>query len=169
MPHSFVVPLLAGAALTVSGCQRHPTNPPTPDTVLDPSPDSINEQPAAVESDDETADEEVPPQILPPEVFEIPMTSNPPGPLTSTPGQLGLPTWDEVASNHPQGATNPPMPILAISADGKTCAKEWADPRSIPPQVMGNGGIRVLGDGETSDGERIVCPQDRVDAFLGTE
>ena len=140
-----VVILAAGAALTVAGCKGRPeptVNPPVPDTTA-PPPDTIE------------------PEVLNP---EVPIrTANPPRP--DLPGDGPLPTWDSVTSNHPAGATNPPLPVLAITADGSACYKEWYDPRMVPEEARALGG-RVLDEGETSSGTQVQCDQQRVDALL---
>lgn len=72
------------------------------------------------------------------------------------PEDLSLPTWDEVSSGHPEGATNPPAPVLAVSADGR-CFKEFRDLRLISAQIRADGG-RILGPDEPSTGVQVQCP-----------
>lgn len=102
------------------------------------------------------------PEVITPSSGPI-RTMNPPPP--QLPGAL-LPTWESVASNHPEGATNPPIPVLAISADGTECFKEWYDPRMVPEQARAMGG-HVLLEGAISEGTAVECPPDRVEALLG--
>lgn len=88
-------------------------------------------------------------------------TSNPPPPpLPDAP-----PAWDDVPSPHPPGATNPPMPVLAVNSDGTSCYKEWYDPRAVPREALQNGG-RIIADGEEVRGTEIACPADRVQKIL---
>lgn len=49
-----------------------------------------------------------------------PVPAPPPIPAT-------LPAWEEVPSPHPQGATNPPGPVLIVSEEGR-CFKRWVSP-----------------------------------------
>ena len=98
---------------------------------------------------------------------------NPPSPNhhLDLPGVVpapALPTWDEVRSDHPEGATNPPAPLLAITADGSTCYKEWRDIRGVPPEI-GRAGGRILAEGEASTGTQIACPAERVARVLGAQ
>ncbi len=97
-----------------------------------------------------------PPPTLPEEPSPVPQeerpTSNPPAPSSD------LPTWESVASNHPKGATNPPMPVLAVTEDGAHCYKEWRGGMIPPdPEVLAVGG-RVLTEGQASDGTEVQCP-----------
>lgn len=81
-----------------------------------------------------------------------------PGPTEPEPGppSAALPTWDEVRSTHPEGATNPPLPVLAVDSEGR-CYKEWSDPRRVPPEVREQG-YRALPAGEASTGTEVQCP-----------
>ncbi len=142
-----VVILAAGAALTVAGCragrEEPTTNPPMPETTEDPAPDTIV------------------PEVLDGSSGPI-RTSNPPPPQLP---EAPLPAWEDVPSGHPEGATNPPNPLLAVTAGGPECFKEWYDPRAVPEQARAMGGY-VLAEGATSEGTAVQCPQDRVDALL---
>lgn len=91
----------------------------------------------------------------PPEPDPLP-TTNPPAPL---------PTWDEVESGHPEGATNPPRPVLEVSEDGAACYKAWFDPRMNLPEVREKGGI-VLDPGQAPTGVPVQCPADQVATVL---
>jgi len=66
-----------------------------------------------------------PPEIThnppPPPVQDPPR--NPPSPKPPT-QPVALPTWDQVPSGHPEGATNPPSPKLIVTPDGD-CYKFW--------------------------------------------
>lgn len=84
--------------------------------------------------------------------------TNPPPPEPEPEPASDLPTWESVESGHPKGATNPPMPVLAITEDGAHCYKEWRGGMLPPdPEVMAVGG-RVLTAGQTSDGTETQCP-----------
>lgn len=96
----------------------------------------------------------------PPEPVVI---ANPPPPDAAT----ALPTWDEVESGHPEGATNPPMPVLVAALDGSACYKAWYDPRAVPAEARQKGGI-VLDAGEAPP-ERataVQCPADQLAEVL---
>ena len=138
--HRTVVILVAGVSLSVVGCragrEEPTTNPPPPETIV--------------------------PEVLNPGDGPI-RTTNPPPPQTPT---SLLPAWEDVPSGHPEGATNPPVPVLAISADGTECFKEWYDPRMVPEIAREHGG-RILSEGETSEGTAVQCPRDQVDTLLG--
>ena len=150
-----VVILAAGATLTVAGCragrEEPVTSPPT-----EPAESTEVATPEVVTPEPET----IVPEVLNPSDGPV-RTVNPPPPTLPT----KLPTWEEAESGHPEGATNPPIPVLAISADGTECFKEWYDPRTVPEQARATGG-RVLTEGESSGGTPVVCPQERVDALL---
>jgi hypothetical protein len=60
-----------------------------------------------------------------------PITRNPPMPEPVPMPDPSLPTWDQVASGHPPGATNPPIPHLVVKPDG-TCYKLWTSPMMRP-------------------------------------
>jgi len=71
-----------------------------------------------------------------------------------------LPTWDEVKSGHPEGATNPPIPELIVTPDGE-CYKDWRA-GMLPPAPGEPVGDRVQECAEGVDcGTRIQCPQER--------
>lgn len=144
-----VVILTAGAALTVAGCRagrdEPVTNPPPVNTNTEtPAPDTIV------------------PEVMTPNGGPVRTVNPPPPQLPDAP----LPTWESVPSGHPEGATNPPIPVLAVSADGTECFKEWYDPRAVPEQARAMGG-HVLAEGATSEGTAVQCPEDRVQALLG--
>ena len=140
-PSPVVRVLAAGASLTLGGlgCAKEepPTgNPPPPPT----SPDG----PATATHPDGPA-------------------VGPPGGGAHAQDDAGsrdattLPTWESVASGHPEGATNPPMPVLAVTEDGR-CFKEWR-PGMLPPDptVMAVGG-RVITGPEQTAGTETRCP-----------
>ncbi len=122
-----VIPLVAGAVLTVatSGCADKnvaTSNPPPPDP---------------------------PPTMNPPP---------PDGPETPPPEEPSLPTWDAVASGHPEGATNPPTPTLLVSEDGTRCWKQWNDPRRFDREAAKHGGKLVADESEAEGATEVACP-----------
>jgi hypothetical protein len=88
------------------------------------------------------------------------MTNPPPPDLPGGDGPAPastLPTWESVESGHPEGATNPPRPVLAVTQDGR-CFKEWVGGMMPPdPNVMSDGGRVISGPGDTS-GTEVQCP-----------
>ncbi|MDG1479019.1 MAG: hypothetical protein P8R54_05475 [Myxococcota bacterium] len=142
-----VVILTAGAALTVAGCRAGRDDPATP-----PPADASTEAPAP---------ESIVPEVMTPSGGPI-RTVNPPPPQLPEPT---LPTWESVTSDHPEGATNPPIPVLAVSADGTECFKEWYDPRTVPKQARAMGGY-VLDEGSRSGGTLVQCPAEKVKTLL---
>jgi hypothetical protein len=73
-----------------------------------------------------------------------------------------LPTWDDVRSGHPPGATNPPRPELIVTPDGD-CYKRWR-PGMLAPQPGEPHGDRVEAC-EADCGVAIVCP-DKAETLL---
>jgi hypothetical protein len=74
-----------------------------------------------------------------------------------------LPNWDDVPSKHPEGATNPPAPVLNVTRDGSRCFKTF-EGGMVRPQ-----GVFNLTIGEASylvryvdgpQGKQIGCPKD---------
>lgn len=79
-----------------------------------------------------------------------------------------LPVWEDVASDHPSGATNPPRPVLVALADGSRCWKQWVGGMMRPdPQVLKLGGRVVTTAAEVDNATEIQCPADRMDQLLG--
>ena len=94
-----------------------------------------------------------------PPPLPIEPTRNPPGPSSE------LPTWDEVESGHPEGATNPPIPELIVTPAGD-CYKQFrgAMIRPEPGEVVGD---RLQECGEGVDcGTQVQCPEERKQAVL---
>ena len=90
-----------------------------------------------------------------------PPIGNPPAPEPEpTPDVVPastLPTWDDVASGHPEGATNPPIPHLVVKPDG-SCFKQWVSPMlRLPSGKMGDYVDTECG-GEDC-GTAIQCPE----------
>jgi hypothetical protein len=80
------------------------------------------------------------------------------GPAVAPP----LPTWDDVASHHPAGATNPPSPRLIRAIDTGACYKQWVG-GMIRVTEMDHWESSCADDG---CGTQIVCPDD-ADTRLG--
>ncbi|MCB9763390.1 MAG: hypothetical protein H6739_26725 [Alphaproteobacteria bacterium] len=158
----FIVTLAAtaalGTALTQAACHKEEPvrNPPAPEV------EPPTENPPGPEV-----------QLPPPEEvptgpsLEKPDNYNPPRPVTLDPPPPTTPTWDEVESGHPEGATNPPIPVLAVTPDGR-CFKEFFDPRRVPPEARENDGARRIADASETNGTEIYCPE-RADAVLKNE
>lgn len=94
-----------------------------------------------------------------PEVPEPPVMRNPPPPELEEPVEPPtpvLPTWDAVGSNHPEGATNPPRPVLVVDPDGR-CFKDWA-PSMLPPKPENSDRVQKCG-ADDDCGTQVVCPE----------
>lgn len=153
-----VVILAAGASLTIAGCRAG-----REDRVTNPPPVEPTQTTQTPEAADLTrpAPGSIVPEVPSPEGEQI-QTANPPPPTLPA----VLPAWEDAVSGHPEGATNPPVPVLAINPDGSECFKEWYDPRTVPEQARAIGG-RILAEGESSEGTQVQCPRERVDTLLG--
>jgi hypothetical protein len=94
----------------------------------------------------------VPPPVPPTTPDE--MSHNPPPVEMSHNPPMPLPTWDQVPSGHPEGATNPPSPILIMTDDG-ACYKKWVGMASA-----GEKDHRVTTCAPDECGQMIQCPPD---------
>ncbi len=75
-----------------------------------------------------------------------------------------LPVWDDVPSRHPVGATNPPIPELLVTPDGR-CFKNWHS-----PMVPGPRGDRVVDSCDDDRcGTEISCPERATDIPRGED
>lgn len=161
-PTPIVVVLAAGTALGLSACKNRVEPDAGPSTV-EPSTEQAPDADSADAPQDELDRQAEPPVIVgnPPPPHRLP-TANPPPPPRPT-----LPTWDEVASPHPEGATNPPAPFLVVTPE-RDCFKVWVSPfLAGQPDKWGD---RVRTDCATEDcGTPISCPEDRVQALLDAE
>ncbi len=103
----------------------------------------------------------------PPPPPEIELSRNPPPPRVPPPipGEAPLPTWDEVPSTHPKGATNPPRPVLVVLQDGTRCWKEWVSPMLPPGPLEPALGGKIVAEAPDHLVE-IQCPVERVQAIL---
>jgi len=90
-------------------------------------------------------------------------TANPPPPdLDKGP----LPTWDQVESGHPDGATNPPRPVLVVMEEGPRCWKEWVGGMVAPTSEILQLGGRIIADPKATSGTEIACPRRQAQSIL---
>jgi hypothetical protein len=103
-----------------------------------------------------------PPQTASAEPTPAPDTTVPP----TNPPRV-LPHFDDVKSSHPEGATNPPSPVLQLLNDGR-CFKQWhggmiAYAKDTKPMEIGGTTyqVRVLDaiDSSMGNATEIQCPQ----------
>lgn len=108
-----------------------------------------------------------PPPVANPPAPEPPPTANPPAPENpvinppmNPPVPSALPTWDQVESGHPEGATNPPFPTLYVARDTGSCFKAWL-PGMIRPadDILEVHGRVYAKETEVSGGTKVVCPE----------
>lgn len=92
------------------------------------------------------APDPAPVEVLPP--------ANPPAPDT-----VPLPTWDAVRSGHPEGATNPPSPVLVVARSTGACYKDWRGGMMRPPPDILAAGGRVVPTPAEATGTQVVCPE----------
>jgi hypothetical protein len=102
-----------------------------------------------------------PPPANPAPPPEARVSANPPTAAIAEPADGAAttpPRWEDVHSGHPDGGTRPPQAILAVTADGARCYKQWrAGMMGFDPEVLAIGG-RVIKPGETAKGTEIACP-----------
>ena len=65
-----------------------------------------------------------------------------------------LPSWDSVGSGHPEGATNPPRPVLVVDPDGR-CFKQWTSGMLAPTPETDD---RVEACTGEDCGTQVECP-----------
>ena len=99
-----------------------------------------------------------------------PLPGNPPLPVTSDPPVVtqapepaptsDLPTFDSVKSGHPEGATNPPYPLLIVTREPPACYKDWLPGMIQPPdEVMQTDGRVVDTPAQVPQGAvQVQCP-----------
>ena len=92
------------------------------------------------------------------QIYENPPPPVDTGAISRNPPAPGLPTWDEVESGHPEGATNPPRPELWVTEDGTDCFKSWQPPTKPDPEVMRDGGRVIPDAGHAGAATAIACP-----------
>lgn len=91
-------------------------------------------------------------------------TANPPPPPQDPPKRL--PVWDEVESGHPEGATNPPRPVLVVLEDQSRCWKEWQGGMVRPDEEVMKIGGKIIADPAQTTGTEIECPIRRVQSMM---
>ena len=149
---SIITVVSAGAALSIGGCHK------SADSTLDVPVASPSPQPDATVASD---------AVVAPDAVLAPVEPEAPGGgqvaedgTAAAPSASPLPTWDEVVSGHPQGATNPPRPVLVVNSDATRCWKEWVGGMRPDPdfrRIAASGG-RVLAAGEAPNGTEVQCP-----------
>lgn len=103
------------------------------------------------------------PALNPPETIH----HNPPPPDLEPTTDAALPTWDAVASGHPEGATNPPRPVLVVSRNPEACFKRWEGSMRPPsPEIMEIDGEVVDTPPDASVATRIQCPDGQPAALI---
>ena len=165
---SVVTVVSGGLSLSLAACagkdgaRPETTNPPVPPPV----------EPAAGEKVGAEADAAREGEHSGRSVQTLPSNPPPPPPSDPAPAQTAeadptrLPLWDEVESGHPEGATNPPRPVLEILADGSRCWKAWEGGMRRPdPELTAIGG-RILADASQTTGTEIACPRRRAQSVL---
>ncbi len=148
----------AGAALTTMSCKSPAPTTPPPDKAVETEEEftTMNPPPPEIDTDRPTPSAEAETPAAPPASAEEalvkpePIRVNPPRPL---------PKWDDVPSKHPEGATNPPSPVLIVTPDGD-CYKRW-EGGMLPSK--GNRVEAVTADASTT---KIQCPPGQPDALL---
>lgn len=132
MSHRVILPLAAGALLAV-GC-----GPKETEIARNPPPLEPERPPEA-------------PPVAVPDAAVKPININPPPPGPP------LPTWDQVASGHPEGATNPPIPVLNVTPTG-VCYKAWMSPFSARERPIVDSVRTDCDESIDACGTQIVCP-----------
>ncbi len=169
--HRSVVTVLSGGlSLSLAACsgkeaQPPPGNPPGP-PVDTPTTKSAPDAPSDAPSDtpaDAPADATVGGPSGRTPADHSGRTMNPPPPPQDPPS---LPPWEAVESGHPEGATNPPRPVLVILEDGTRCWKEWQGGMMPPDEELLALGGRVITDPSQTTATEIQCPRRRVQSIL---
>jgi len=151
--HSVVAVLSGGLSLSLAACAGkdapiEPGNPPVPEQTSDGAAEKAGPSENGPHSGRTPADHAIP-------------TANPPPPV-----EPELPVWDEVASGHPEGATNPPRPVLVVLEDRSRCWKEWLGGMVPPPKEVRDIGGRVITDPSQTTGTEIRCDLRRVQNIM---
>lgn len=112
---------------------------------------------------------EVPPisQNPPAPVDAPPIAELPADPVAAPPTDANLPTWESIRSGHPEGATNPPYPLLVVSKSPPLCFKGWL-PGMIKPddEVMEISGRVVATPASVGSAVPVQCPEGQPDKLL---
>ena len=151
--HSVVAVLSGGLSLSLAACAGKEApleagNPPVPEQESDGAPQKSSTSGAGPHSGRTPADHERP-------------TANPPPPV-----EAKLPVWDEVESGHPEGATNPPRPVLVVLEDRSRCWKEWMGGMVPPSEEIRAIGGKVITDPSQTTGTEIRCDLRRVQNIM---
>lgn len=174
-PRSPVRVLALGAALHLEACgARAVDRPPGPPAPNEGAGEGVGEGLLPSPAPPTAAPPEAPPTIAEaqagPPGRPTPtgplLTRNPPPPPPPPAPGAPLPRWDEVASTHPAGATNPPAPVLVVQRDGARCWKAWRGGMLRPSAEEQALGGRVVEVGALVDGTEIQCPAERAQAVL---
>ena len=69
-------------------------------------------------------------------------------------------------SGHPEGATNPPRPVLVVLEDQSRCWKEWKGGMMPPTEEIMQIGGKVITDPSQTNGTEIQCDRRRVQNIM---
>lgn len=165
MNRRLIVALTAGASLTVAaGCRKDsppeptmtqnppPPEPPQQDPVLLVTPDGrCFDGAGTVEGAKGPHVADCPGDTCGP---AIPCTAEAEGLLKAFQTR-DLPEWGSIPSRHPEGATNPPRPILIVDPSGR-CYQKWVG-GMLAPTPETSDGVRVCADEEYGCGTEVKC------------
>lgn len=133
--------------------------PPSPAAPAEPVPEAPEPMPAVAAGAQTVPEAGTEAGSAPGTVGGLPtIPRNPPPPL---------PTWDEVISPHPEGATNPPSPVLIVRREDRSCHKGWWGGMVPPPPAVLQARGRVAETAaEVGFATRVVCPPGEPDRLL---
>jgi hypothetical protein len=107
-----------------------------------------------------------PPAEIPVEPTEVP-PGPPGGPIPTHNPPATLPTWESVISGHPEGATNPPSPVLFVSKAPQACFKVWMGGMiPFPPDISQAAGRVVETPADVEQGTEVQCPAGQPETLL---
>ncbi|MFK7929398.1 MAG: hypothetical protein AB8H79_14480 [Myxococcota bacterium] len=185
MRRPLLMTFAAGAVLTVAACGKKGADMDSPPTTnVAPVPPTAPEKPdVAVETSNPPSPGVGDPVEVPPappkspigtklDAADPPIYGNPPPPQPITvqhrqalkriaTGNADSPAFADVKSPHPEGATNPPSPVLLVTPKGD-CYKTW------------EGGMIPAGPDRVQDVEvndwttKVKCPVDRAEPLYTT-
>jgi hypothetical protein len=168
--------LAAGAALTVAGCgASKKTSDDAAAQAGTEAPPGDGQATAGVDPDATPVPvvPDAPGGVAPSKPEPMPPTANPPPPERPHSEPMGsgrerialiepgLPSFAEVKSPHPEGATNPPSPVLLVTPDGR-CFVTW-EGGMMPP-----GPDRVVKSAKDMGATHINCPVERAQKVWDT-
>ncbi|MDP2311540.1 MAG: hypothetical protein Q8P41_01440 [Pseudomonadota bacterium] len=98
----------------------------------------------------------------------VPPADSPvPAPAPGAARPATLPTWDSVASDHPEGATNPPSPVLFVSRTPPGCFKVWmGGMMPFPADIREARGRVVETPAHAEGGTEVACPAGQPETLL---